>query len=203
MRIDIGAGVRTGDGKDAGTVHKVIIDPEQDKVTHLVVRTGLLFRRLIVVPLDKVGRANRLEVNLQVSEQELNQMPDFVHTEYAAPPEGWVPTVNYPAGSILWPGGYANVPIVVEQEKAVPENSVEISRGTEVFALDGKLGVVDEVVVDIGTGKVRGFVVCENEKLQRSVFVPVTWISALGGDRLSLNRTREEAIASTGGRAPA
>jgi sporulation protein YlmC with PRC-barrel domain len=54
MKIEIGARVRTRDGRDAGEVHRVLVDLEDNAVTGIVVLKGRLLSRDILA--SKVAR---------------------------------------------------------------------------------------------------------------------------------------------------
>jgi sporulation protein YlmC with PRC-barrel domain len=46
MRFNQGDRVMTVDGKEAGHIERVVIDPRTNEITHLVVRRGLLQNRI-------------------------------------------------------------------------------------------------------------------------------------------------------------
>src|SRR5216683_5153447 len=89
MKIEIGAPVRTRDGKHVGEVHRVLIDLDDHLVTGIVVLRGRLLSRDILVPIDFIDRVEGDEVVLTLDEAELDQLPDFAYNEILAPPPAW------------------------------------------------------------------------------------------------------------------
>src|SRR3979411_3554890 len=103
MKIEIGAPVRTRDGKRVGEVHRVLIDLDDDSVTGIVVLKGRLLSRDILVPLDFIDRVEGNEVVLTLDEDELEQLPEFAYNEILAPPPAGTPAGPYAAGSVYVP----------------------------------------------------------------------------------------------------
>ena len=109
MRLDLDAKVRTRDGEDAGRVQWAIVDPQSNEVTHVVVSTGTLFGRDVLVPRAELDRASEEGdvLRLQLSKEELAAHPTYAPAGYAPPPPTWFPPGGYglPAGAYLWPSG--------------------------------------------------------------------------------------------------
>jgi sporulation protein YlmC with PRC-barrel domain len=109
MRVDLDAKVRTGDGEDAGTVQRVVVDPHSNEVTDFVVSTGGLLGHDVLVPREEIERAAQDgdTIRLRLSKAELERLPIYAPAAYAAPAAGWVPPAGYgfPYGSFLWPMG--------------------------------------------------------------------------------------------------
>ena len=103
MNIEIGAPVRTRDGKRVGEVHRVLIDLDDNSVTGIVVLKGRLLSRDILVPLDFIDRVEDHDVVLTLDENELDQLPDFAYNQILAP---------HPTGTLaqLYPDGSAVIP---------------------------------------------------------------------------------------------
>src|ERR1700716_2038303 len=139
MKIELGARVRTRDGRDVGEVHRVLVDLEDDAVTGIVVLKGRLLSRDILVPLDFIDRADEHEVVLTLTADELDQLPEFAFNEILAPPPAWTMATPYPDFSVY-------VPIL--QRKRLGQHHIDITPGTRVFATDGEVGTIDEVELD-------------------------------------------------------
>ena len=84
----IGADVYTTDGK-AGKLMKVVIDPENERVTHLIVEKGLLAKTDRVVPLEAIAETGDDGIRLGLSTAELEELPQFNETEFRVPDPGW------------------------------------------------------------------------------------------------------------------
>ncbi len=109
MRVDLDAEVRTSDGKDAGSVQRVVVDPRSNEVTDFVISTGGLLGHDVLVPREEIERADRDgdALRLRLTKAELERLPIYAPTAYAGPAAGWVPPAGYgfPHGSFLWPMG--------------------------------------------------------------------------------------------------
>src|SRR3984893_5138690 len=103
MKIDIGAPVRTRDGRQVGEVHRVVVDLDDQAVTAIVVLKGRLLSRDALVPLDFIDRADAHELVLRLDEDQLDQLPDFTYNEILAPPPTWTLAPLYPDGAAVIP----------------------------------------------------------------------------------------------------
>ena len=79
MRVDLDAKVLARDGEEIGSVDRAIVDPNTDEVTSIVVRTGAVFGRDIVVAREELEQASEDgdSIRLSLTKDELEQMPDF------------------------------------------------------------------------------------------------------------------------------
>lgn len=109
MRVDLNAKVHTRECEEAGSVERVVLDPQTQTVTHFVLGTGGLLGRNVLVPRDELERATRDGDTLRVdlSKEDLERLPTFRDADYVSPPTGWVPPLGlaYPYGGVLWPVG--------------------------------------------------------------------------------------------------
>src|SRR3979409_2306420 len=163
MRIEIGARVRTRDGREVGEVHRVLVDLEDNAVTGIVVLKGRLLSRDILVPLDFIDRADEHEVVLTLTAEELDQLPEFAFNEILAPPPVWTSATPFPDWSVY-------VPIL--QRKRLGQHHIDITPGTRVFATDGEVGTVDEVELDPVTGELDAFWVRAGTIFKHDMRVP-------------------------------
>jgi sporulation protein YlmC with PRC-barrel domain len=196
MRLDLDATVRARDGEEIGSVDRAIVNPQTNEVTHIVVRTGAIFGRDIVVPREDVERANQDgdTIQLDLTKEELERFPDFAIEEYGAPPLTWVAPTGYgfPAGSYAWPiamdpmGGPMPMPMPEEMvddrtsaDVEEPEH-VTLTKGALVLDThDDDIGVVDDLRFDADTGQLQGFVLRVGGAL-RTLFG--------GGDTIEVSR---------------
>jgi uncharacterized protein YrrD len=192
MQVDIQAPVYCADGTHVGKVDRVVIEPEAKLVTDIVIHKGTWLSRDIVVPLESVERTDAKGVYLRLSRDEVEALPDFVEVEWASPAEGWVPPPGYFENVVLWPPYYAQPTAPTSERQNIGADEVAVTEGTEVECTDGKLGVVDRVVLDAATGRLEGLVVREGIFLRHDVVVPVQWIADTTADVVQLNVTRDQ-----------
>jgi len=61
----------------AGTVDRVLTEGGTDRVTHLIVRRGALIVRDIMVPAELIASTDEETVQLSISQEELDRLPEF------------------------------------------------------------------------------------------------------------------------------
>ena len=111
MQFQAKANVYTAAGDKAGVVDRVVIDPRNRQVTHVIVQKGLLFRSDKVVPVDMVAEADADRVVLKPEVGEPDGLPDFTqehyvqmdNAEWMAPPLMGGVTAPLGAGAALAP----------------------------------------------------------------------------------------------------
>jgi len=72
-----GAKVFSNDSKHLGNVEKVIVDPTNNKSTHLVITKGLLLKEKKLVPMNWVDNIYDNEVYLCMDQEFVDKVPDY------------------------------------------------------------------------------------------------------------------------------
>lgn len=167
MRIDLKAKVRTSDGHDAGTVRKVVIDPKTEKITGLVISTGKLFGREVIVSEEALADAEPSgdTITLSLTKEELAAQPTFEEADYVLPPAGWTASLGYtyPPSVYLWPTEVDEI-----ESRDEGRSRPAIKKGAAVRDRDGDMvGVVEDVRLDEGTGQVLSFIVKAGAGVER------------------------------------
>lgn len=167
LELRIGAPVEATDRR-LGHVHQVVLNPVQRHVVGLVVRTGLLPRRDLIVPAELIADATGERVTLRVTYEDARQQPAFNPAHYlslAAEEQG------YKTGEALVSihGGAGGT------GECAP---VTLRRGQQVWATDGRAGRIRLLLLDTGD-QVHHFVVRRGRVPGRDVIVPVDRISAI------------------------
>lgn len=187
LDIDIGAQVRTVDGGAVGRVTGVVVEPDREAVTHLIVRWDDLFAVDKVVPVDEIAAVTDHRVTLRLLAAEVVDLPGFDERAYVPLREG-APPEESAAATTTWISATpialpalaaepARAPFIVEEWRNVPENSVLLREGLPVHAWGGEdVGTVDELVVDPQTGAITHLVVRWVEDPRRDKAIPVEWV---------------------------
>ena len=177
MQVDLNAKVRTSDGEAAGRVQQAVIDPQANEISDFVISTGGLFGHDVLVPREHLEAAKRdgEAILLDLTRDELKDMPAYAPADFTDPATGWVPPAGYPypASAFLWPAGY----VYLEQTASTPprrkgEGEGEvwpvIEKGTVVRDRAGEqVGVVDDVRFESGSGHLQGMVVRAGGSIQK------------------------------------
>jgi len=167
MNIEIGAPVRTRDGRHVGHVHRVLLDLDDNSATGIVVLKGRVLTRDVLVPFDFIDHASDDEVVLTLDERELDQLPDFTFNEVIAPPPLLTSVGPYPDGTFYIP---------VSQRKRLGQHHVDITRDARVRATDAEIGHVEQVEVNPITGELDAFWVRADGIFTHDIRIPVEWI---------------------------
>jgi len=198
MRLDLDAKVRASDGEDIGSVDRAVVDPRTNEVTHIVVRTGAIFGRDIMVPREDLERGSQDgdTIHLDLTKDELKEFPDFVMDQFSAPPPTWIAPAGYgfPAAGYAWPVAVdpmmGPTPMVIPDDTLDDEmeepDQVTITKGTLVLDRHSDdIGAVDDVRFDAETGQLQGFVLRVGGAL-RTLFG--------GGDTVEVSRHQIEHV---------
>jgi sporulation protein YlmC with PRC-barrel domain len=192
--IDIGADVIGSDGKKVGTVAYVVVPPAEMRITDIVVRTGAILYREVVVPVPLVRDVQNGKVYLSIDKDELQKYPEYVEVDYRKPPSVWVPPegVAYPPMGILWPAG-AYDPAAAGVRVNAPPGTLGIREGMEVESSDGhKVGAVDALDIDLAIGDIRGFVVKHGFLRTRDTRIPAGDVQAIRDGKVILKLTKDQ-----------
>jgi len=75
LSIHPGASVEATDGR-VGQVHEFVIDPTNDRVTHLVLREGHLWgKKEVTIPLDQIDRIDEDVIYLKLDKAAVERLP--------------------------------------------------------------------------------------------------------------------------------
>ena len=76
LQLVVGARVYCRNGK-CGRLADVVVEPQQRRVTHIVVEEGFLEKRFRVLPISIVEQATTGDIYLAVSDEELATFPEY------------------------------------------------------------------------------------------------------------------------------
>ena len=210
MEFKQGTHVYTSDGKNVGSIDRVVLDPSTDEVTDLIVRKGW-FSEDKVVPLGLVETTAEDRVTLNKAEHNLPTLLKFEETYYApaydnqpqggdsAYPQGYAPAppmYSYPPLGVDWWGYGGNMdyaPVTAEPEYRkrvqdnIPEGTVAVKEGARVLSLEGDhIGNVDEVSTDAATNRVTHLIISQGLLFKERKLIPTNWIKLAGEDDVML-----------------
>ena len=146
MQFNQGASMITLDGKEAGHIDRVVIDPKTNEITHLVVRRGLLQRQNKVVPISVVTSGDDGQLRMHVRSDDLELLPDYEEEQYIVADKGRED--QRPSAVFLYPPypggvpGIANYSFtgVAKTHLNIPVGTVALKEGAKVISLLKKSG---------------------------------------------------------------
>ncbi len=193
MQFNQGANVMTRDGKEAGHIDRVVIDPKTNEITHLVIRRGLLQRKDKVVPINAVMNGREGKLIMHLKSDELEFLPDFEEERYILVDEsrgGETPSAvfSYPP----YPGGVPGVAnygpkYVAETHLNIPDKTVALKEGARVIARDEQeVGHVAQVLTSTPADQVSHFLIVKGLLVKEHRLIPVGWVDRLADDEVHL-----------------
>lgn len=213
--IRIGAPVVTSDGRPVGKVDRIVVCPDPREVCEIVVHQGLLLTKDRIVETTMIASvADDGTVTLDVPSDEVNALPLFYEHEFVVPTASELRDAPYPIAGGVNAGGLTTSPILwrtsfsgrgfqtasrglfdsapvdpsaVEKRTNLPENTVEITRGTDVVTSDGeKLGVVADVIYGAGN-EIAGIIAAGGLLRHHRYEVHIAQIASFTRDRVTLS----------------
>jgi sporulation protein YlmC with PRC-barrel domain len=185
--IPMDAKVQCTDGK-CGKSTFVIVNPVKKVVTHFVVKYKKLPEnpdRLVSV--DKIADISADLIKLNCTRAELAAMKPFTTTHYV---EEKVPNSLYATDPYAYVEPYAvwDTEAVAVPEEHVPHDELAVYRGMAVSTSEGKVGTVDELVVDPESGNITHLLMLKGHLWgKKDVAIPVTAVDVVGADEVFLN----------------
>ena len=190
MDIPINANVVCRDGAVGKSSH-IIVDLVTEQVSHFVVKTDHDSKQF-VVPLDKIRDSDRTVILLDCHKEDVYQLPLFNESFFkgydaydSAPP---LPSPGVAASYTLYqPYREAES----GTHSATRESSwarLAVNKGASVYATDGEVGKIDELVIDPETHRVTHLVLRQHFLLNKwIVTIPVLDIERADKDSVFLN----------------
>ena len=172
LDIPMNAKVECLDG-EGGHTRCVLLNPISKKIIHLIVREPGLLGTEREVPIELVLDSTPKAVWLRLTRRELADLPPFKEIWYVPPQE---PFAHYPARTLLaWP--YYPVSRVAVTYECIPPDELAVRRGHRVDAVDGRVGRVDEFLVDPMSEGITHLRMRRGHLWgRRDVTIPVDWI---------------------------
>ncbi len=189
MKLPLNADVHCLDGRCGRSTH-IIYNPAIEQVTHVVVEQKETFQGERLVPIGLIKESTPELILLACSKKKVDSLDPFVQTDfvkrevshYAAAPEF----------TLLWPYRVPEKQIVTDKHRQIPPGELAVRRGAKVRATDGRIGHVDEFVVDPNSGYITHLVLREGLPWdKRRVDIPVSEIDRIEEDVVHLNLNKQ------------
>lgn len=111
MQIVFGATIYTSDGRPLGTIDRLILDPEQERLTAIAIRRGHLLHYDVEVPVAELHELANGQLQISLPLAHINELPRFDEARYMPTPPGYALPAGLSSPGLLLPLGYlADVP---------------------------------------------------------------------------------------------
>ncbi|MCA9933699.1 MAG: PRC-barrel domain-containing protein [Ardenticatenaceae bacterium] len=167
----------------------VIMNPITQEVTHIVVKSESVLQTEHLVALKHIQSSDSDMIRLDCTGEQLAQMDLFQEVEFDSVN---IPNFGAPAAigdAYIWPYVTASpeARLVKIVHRHIPPYEREIRRGAHVHAANGRIGQVDELVVDKDTFHVTHLVLREGHLWgTKDVMIPVDEIETVTEDNIYL-----------------
>lgn len=218
MQIKKGTEVFTADDKKVGHVERVVMNPKDNEVTHLVVEKGFFFTTDRVLPIEMVGdtHTDKIILKAEYTKDDFNNLPEFEETLYIPANEvdhlkqpdsmnrkHVTKTPVYPYyyygaygyGATSWqfaPAFWPTPDYVSYETKNVPEGSAVLKPGMDIITVDNEdVGSLDDVFMDSEQDRVSHFTLSKGMIFHETKAIPVHWIDFVDEDHIHLMVTKK------------
>jgi sporulation protein YlmC with PRC-barrel domain len=180
------------EGKSCGTSVALVMNPVTEEVTHIVVRERHTPHRERLVPVSAVGKTTSEQMELRSSAAELAEMEPFVETHFA---KVEVPRYVSVGGVLAFPYSIPDyrVETVPVHDEQIPPEELAVRRGARVYATDGRVGKVDEFLVDPTNCHVTHLVLREGHLwAHKEIAIPISETKAMGEEEVYLKLSKAQ-----------
>ena len=177
MEIPLNVDVHCTDGR-CGRSTYIVLNPTTETVTHLVVKERVSPQIERLVPVGWIKETTPDLILLARTKAEVAARDPFNQTDFI---QREVPHyATDPKLTLLWPFRVPAKKVVSEEYHRVPLGELAVRRGARVRASDGRIGQVDEFLVDPESGHITHLVLREGLPWdQRHVDIPVSEIDRI------------------------
>jgi len=189
MKFPLNADVHCSDGLCGRSSH-VILNPATEQITHIVVKEKQPSRVERLVPVVLVSQTAAQVILLNCTLKEFAALEPFNQTEFVY---GDLPHhATDPSLTLLWPYAVPAKRIVDEKIRPIPPGDLAVRRGARVQATDGRVGQVEEFLVDPDSGYITHLCLREGgRRSDRGACIPVSEIAEIKEDIVYLKIDKE------------
>ena len=198
MDISLNAEVKCTDGTNGRSVC-IIINPVQNAVTHVVIETKGLLGMKYMVPVERISSSTPHQIQLDCTRQELAEMEPFIRTKFVGAEDSdyyFDESATFELEgdeSFLWPyttyeenGMYLSV-------EQIPHEELGFHRGAHVEATDGRIGHVDEFIINPENNHITHLVLGKGHLWgKKEIAIPISEIDRLEDDVVYLKLQKKQ-----------
>jgi len=187
MDIPLNVDVYCSNEEVCGRSVSIILNPVTEKVTHFVIRTKDLMHLEYMVPIEYIVESTPHKIQLRCSYKQLAQFDPFTYVELLDPHEVGYPHLPPPLNESdaisMWPYIMPENYETAVPVEDIPYGELAIDRGAHVEAVDGRIGRVDEFLVNPQNSHITHLVLREGHLWgQKDVTIPISEIDRIEED---------------------
>jgi sporulation protein YlmC with PRC-barrel domain len=190
MKLPLNVDVHCPDGR-CGRSSYIIYNPATETVTHLVVKERQSPHAERLVPVRWVKETTPELILLNRTKADVATAELFKQTNFVQRDEPHY--VTEPELTLLWPYRVPAKKVIADKHRQIPPGELAVRRGARVRATDGRVGRVDEFVVDPESGHITHLVLREGLPWDRKhVDIPVSKIGRIEENVVHLKLDKKE-----------
>ena len=195
MDIPLNVDVHCPDGR-CGRSTYIIINPATEQITHLVVKEQWPSRTERTVPIGWVTATTRDIIVLNRNREQFTQLDPFNQTDFI---QRDVPHhATDPKLTLIWPYTVPVKQVIEDAHRMIPPEELAVRRGAKVRATDGRIGQVDEFLVDPDSGYITHLVLREGLPWgKKSITIPLSDIERIEENTVYLKLDKNSVRALT------
>jgi len=193
MKFPLNADVHCTDGRCGRSTH-VVLNPATEQITHIVVKEKQPSRVERLVPVMLVSQTAAQVIVLDCTLEEFSALEPFNQTDFVY--GDLLHHASDPSLTLLWPYAVPAKRVVDEKIRPIPPGDLAVRRGARVHATDGRVGQVEEFLVDPESGYITHLCLRESRRRgDKGACVPVSEIAEIKEEIVHL-KIDKEAVAS-------
>jgi uncharacterized protein YrrD len=194
MELKDGTSVFTKDGKEAGRFRRLVVNPQNNELTHIVIAEGFLFTDNKVVPIEYVASATDDCINLNCSSQDVAEMSPLDIESSCPEQQGSHRSRTYiPAIGRFYMNPVILPPMSTEVRRSIASNLVALDEGVDVTSDDDEhLGSVESYFTVAGGELVDCIIVSDGILNKTRKSVKLKWVKTISDDEIQLCITAEQ-----------
>jgi sporulation protein YlmC with PRC-barrel domain len=193
MDIPLNAKVSCSDGP-CGQSHYLVIKPSNEEITHMVVGDDNSFSETeYLVPIDRILESTPESIRLNFSCEELSKMPIYKQEQFI---QSDLKGTNG-SFSMLWPYATPEANYIIIENEHISYDELTIRRGASVEATNGRVGRVDEFLINPIDDTITHIIMREGHLWgQKNITIPLNQIDRIEENRvwLKLDKQSIEAL---------
>ena len=196
------AHVLASNAQEVGFLERVVVNPETNVVTHIVVRMGPLFNKEDkIVPIELVTDTTEDLVLLGTDAAAVESMPLFEEQQVVSE---WRTVEALASSENRQPVPFGESPSVIplvldpddtyatETVQNIPEGTVAMKEGAKVIASDGEhIGHVERILADPSIDQITHLLISRGLFSKEVKIIPIKWILKIGEDNVYLNVNKD------------
>jgi len=189
MEIPLNVEVHCTDGRCGRSTH-VVLNPATEQITHIVVKEKQPSRVERLVPVILIRDTAAEVIVLDCTLEEFSALEPFNQTDFVY--GDLLHHASDPSLTLLWPYAVPAKRVVDEKTRPIPPGELAVRRGARVEATDGRVGRVDEFLVDPDSGYITHLCLREGSlRGGKVVCIPVSGISEIKEKIVHLSMDKE------------